>query len=449
MGALPVTPQPPSAGHPLTRPDHRPRWQIVRERISADLVGQVYPPGAPLPPAKTLCEIYGTSHANLRRALRCLADDRRLAPHKRTYRVSGPRPPRSRAAIAMVATMDLRELLTHLGPRAPALWRSLEDGCRRLGLTLDIYDYRKSVATFPWPDGKTERLVDRIDTGSLLGFLVWSFAMNAQSLASIMTMLAQTRKPVSVLCETWDSTVEEYEQAVARAAAARLFTVAMSGSCGERMGEYLLALGHRQVAVFCPEKATDPWLRRYRGIMSAYERAGLPASAVALFEPSPPLSARARQESRLLEQYERTSERLFARIKDGLTDSFLANGLNPFLYMRRLQYQLAPVFAKVLAERHHTAWVGLSDSCARTALYFLRDQGARVPEEISVVGFDNDSESFADGLTTYDFNMAGVVQAMLEHVVTYRRGPGAPPGPRSMEIPGTVLSRQSAGPARR
>jgi DNA-binding LacI/PurR family transcriptional regulator len=93
--------------------------------------------------------------------------------------------------------------------------------------------------------------------------------------------------------------------------------------------------------------------------------------------------------------------------------------------------------------------VGLSDSCARTALDFLRRRGVAVPEEISLVGFDNEAESFATGLSSYDFNMAAAVGAMLEHIMgapLYRRP--AEPQPVVVEIPGRVVARATTGAAR-
>jgi DNA-binding LacI/PurR family transcriptional regulator len=106
---------------------------------------------------------------------------------------------------------------------------------------------------------------------------------------------------------------------------------------------------------------------------------------------------------------------------------------------------MRPLFDKVLRSGGYTAWVGLNDACARAALHFLREKGVRVPETLSVVGCDNDSEAFADGLSTYDFNMPGVVHAMVQHVLTHRRGPGVSTATPYTEIPGKLIVRDSSG----
>jgi DNA-binding LacI/PurR family transcriptional regulator len=68
-----------------------------------------------------------------------------------------------------------------------------------------------------------------------------------------------------------------------------------------------------------------------------------------------------------------------------------------------------------------------------------------VPGRISVTSFDNTVDSFGQGLTSYDFNVPAIVQAMFDHILEPRRSvPRAEP---ILEIPGVIMARQSSGPA--
>ena len=47
------------------------------------------------------------------------------------------------------------------------------------------------------------------------------------------------------------------------------------------------------------------------------------------------------------------------------------------------------------------------------ALKYLHSHGKRVPEEISIIGFENWRETSEQQISTYDFNMYGMVQQAL------------------------------------
>jgi DNA-binding LacI/PurR family transcriptional regulator len=70
-------------------------------------------------------------------------------------------------------------------------------------------------------------------------------------------------------------------------------------------------------------------------------------------------------------------------------------------------------FSVAFEKTKATAWVCQEDKTALGAVSFLRSHGIRVPEDISVVGFENWREAYEQHLTTYDFNMAGMVRQAL------------------------------------
>jgi DNA-binding LacI/PurR family transcriptional regulator len=102
-----------------------------------------------------------------------------------------------------------------------------------------------------------------------------------------------------------------------------------------------------------------------------------------------------------------------------------------------------PLFERALAYHDVTAWVCASDGPGVQALEFLAERGKRVPQDISVVGFDDSQDAFASGLTSYNFNAQSVVRVMVAHVLDPAR---ALPGRRATgitEIEGYVTVRRS------
>ena len=98
----------------------------------------------------------------------------------------------------------------------------------------------------------------------------------------------------------------------------------------------------------------------------------------------------------------------------------------------------------ILRTRNATAWVVYNDEVGVTALEFLRRKGVRLPEQLSLVGFDNTLEGYRLGLSSYDFNAPAIVNALLEHILAPKRA-----GPRALgaKIRGMVLERRTSGAA--
>jgi hypothetical protein len=74
---------------------------------------------------------------------------------------------------------------------------------------------------------------------------------------------------------------------------------------------------------------------------------------------------------------------------------------------------LDPLFKKALKAGMGATWVCSDDKAAIIALNFLRTAKIKVPEEISIVGFDNWREAAEHHISSYDLNMNGFVQQAL------------------------------------
>jgi hypothetical protein len=81
-----------------------------------------------------------------------------------------------------------------------------------------------------------------------------------------------------------------------------------------------------------------------------------------------------------------------------------------------LEIYLRPFFSGILKKKEITAWVCADDKTGLPALSFLSGAGKKVPGEIAVVGFDNWPHDFLQGLSSYDFNMYGMVRQAIRTI---------------------------------
>jgi DNA-binding LacI/PurR family transcriptional regulator len=92
------------------------------------------------------------------------------------------------------------------------------------------------------------------------------------------------------------------------------------------------------------------------------------------------------------------------------------------------------------------AVVCCTDGVAMGALLALHDHGLRVPEDVSVTGYDNinDSAITVPPLTTIDFDKARVVDTAVELLMDRIAAPGGPP--RQITLPHQIVWRSSTTP---
>ena len=81
------------------------------------------------------------------------------------------------------------------------------------------------------------------------------------------------------------------------------------------------------------------------------------------------------------------------------------------------------------------------DDLGLLALRFLRRKGIRLPRDLSLVSFDDTIAGYTNGLTSYNFNIPAIVNAMVEHVLAPNRAGWRG---RVVEISGMVLERQTS-----
>ncbi|QFG20599.1 LacI family DNA-binding transcriptional regulator [Actinomadura sp. WMMB 499] len=121
-------------------------------------------------------------------------------------------------------------------------------------------------------------------------------------------------------------------------------------------------------------------------------------------------------------------------------------GCTPGDWSARSGYERGRVLA---ADPDVTAVFAANDQIALGLLWAIHESGRRVPEDVSVIGFDDIPEAafLTPPLSTVRQDFAALGRHCVELLVAQLTDPGAAPGPAAV-VPSELVIRRSTGPAR-
>ena len=211
-------------------------------------------------------------------------------------------------------------------------------------------------------------------------------------------------------------------------------------------------MGHRRIAYVSVYHGEQFSLHRYLGLAAAFTVAGVPGGVTAYtlneFAEIPdgeaPLSSfLGRSEWKKMNKSIRTFLHLCPNKRSIATLTFALSR------MRRDEvFRLAcmPIFEQALSDPATTAWVCANDYMALLALDFLHVHNKRVPEDISLVGFDDSFSAIQYNLTSYSCNIPMFLHRTLHFIINPSSDAQANKN-KPIEVPGHIMVRESLGPA--
>lgn len=436
------------------RANHTPstRWQRLANRLRADIADALYAPGSPFPSHKELAARYGVCHRTLRRTLDALLADGSLEEWGRSCRVPALGTAAQRGKrVVLIARGDSFGDPQMLSPRSREHLRLLEAECVRAGVRLQLSTCHYIGLDLVGQDEIAAMLSSPSTLDSILGFIVWTMGITRAFFEDLLVLLASSRKPVAVLEETTGAQLPR----VPGKERIRLFRMAVCSDDGRAVGEYLLKLGHRRVAYATYAPSLPSSAARITGLRQAFADAGHP-DGVTLWDagrfPAPERSCNAVES--FLELLERVLPGFHGMPQEAFSvrervPVWFANQLAraPQLHHRREQlFTMLDAFAP---RGEHTAWVGENDTACLACLDYLRLKGLAAPGHVSVIGFDDSFEAFLSRLTSYNFNGAAYMRAMLSHVLSPLGTQSTRRHADSTTLPGFIVERwTTARPAR-
>jgi LacI family transcriptional regulator len=475
-----------SENGPATVPATR-RWERARATVERDIIQGRLSRDGTLPSAKELQARYGVCFRTMKKVLDSLEADGIIVARKKSYHLAAPRSRRARPTIVLITEGRSIEKVAAVNQGINKLIDTLENECGRLGIAIEFVAYN-----FFDPDmlAKTRPLLANKDP--VVGYFIniWWFEIKEcrERLNDLISLLASYRKPIAILDEIGVFSPPPH---LGADRCLRVFRIA-ARAAGEEVARRLLYLGHTDIAYISSDHRPLWSVKRRDGLVEQFEKAGL-AGRVRTFAlgefdgayeivlgmcrlPREDLRRilsvnRTREQvDDLLKRYDRVRSTGFVATLDpsrvsAVNEQFevlrrlLDTGLAPAYFVRvrdsvfetaegeALELCLEQLFDRALADRRITAWVAANDTLALAAIRYLRAKGVRVPDDISVIGFDNiPQHAFENRLTSYDFSIGSIVHQMLWCIVRaeYRsRGTAESP----VEVVGMIMDRDTLAKA--
>jgi DNA-binding LacI/PurR family transcriptional regulator len=434
-----------------------PRWERKRDLVAEDIARGVF--GDRLPSMGDLRLRYGMGYTTCRRVLDSLAESRIIRPHGRTYTVPGLRAGRSSMSIVFMSggySSDMIDLARGEWGWFVPLFQSLEQQCMQAGLGL----IRKGIAS------ERESLIGEVrellrERDDIAGFVInagWRTLTDMNRFLALLTELSIHRKPVAVLDAGGLVTLSTR---LAGRGYVRVFRLS-EREAGRIVGRELLAHNHREIAWFGLPSVGSWSEERLAGISRAYADAGMGSGVHSfvdttdgaatflevvasvsgldtdiigrIFAVDYPREAVAEILDHVVHHRSATKGRGVARgmkarirkvlgnlvslVDEGMPASLVRElRLTMFaeLHEGLMKARLARSMHEARAARAISAWVGHNDAMACSLFDLCREQGIRVPGDISIVGFDNTDRACQYDCASYAIDVAHMARRLLAH----------------------------------
>jgi DNA-binding LacI/PurR family transcriptional regulator/DNA-binding transcriptional regulator YhcF (GntR family) len=483
-GKLIVCGAPPAHGSPAT-PNEGFAWERLKRRLGAEILSGTLSPHTLYPINKAALH-YGVAINTLKRALEELRTEGLLVREGRRYALSSGRTRRHQQELFLISAGDADKGVYVDNPRVEWIVRSFEEECLRSRYTglCEAYDHAHAGSLLRLsgrvrsPSDPRGFIVNLVDPYSDLYWRRW---------LDLLDYLAESNLPVILLDPIGGIDLPQH---LFRTDRVRMLRIS-GRRAGEMVGEALIRHGHRRVAYLSPSATSEWGLIRYEGLQKAFREYGPHGSEVEIHSFSERLDAydltlaimgldkdavltvfgerltkaQAENLAGILERdYHPDLKKLMPRglvrktihTASAFLEDLMSQPHHRWAYDQLLDAVIhiasnvslgaytAPFFQSVYEKTSATAWVGSDDKTALLALEFLREHGKKVPEEISVVGFDNWGDALMQGMTTYDFNSGGMVREAMLMIMDdrYRKS-----RPAVSEVDGFVVERRTTGRA--
>jgi DNA-binding LacI/PurR family transcriptional regulator/DNA-binding transcriptional regulator YhcF (GntR family) len=456
-------------------------WERVKIRLGKEVLAGAFA-GQFLPPANKLARRYGITAHTVGKSLEQLVREGLLVADGRKYRhmLSDSRISQPPFVLISAGTRDHGIFVKD--PRTQSVVESFERECSRLNHSLRSVGYNVYEAP-----ALTDIESALQETRNPAGYIVniwnpWN-EIHRNRWLDLLHQLNARKVPVIVIDQSGNL---PFPRSLAASQHFRVLRIA-SVRAGAMAADFLFRHGHKRIAYVTPF-FNQEWSRsRYEGLCQYFRQYGAVDCGVEYFASGELADAndlrlallnldkseleslyRDRLQRDEIESMKSTLDRLGKMSlpnmfrKDpvtatlrSMTKSLIRQIRSPhdiascnevleriegLVDQQAMRIYLRPFLSGILKKSTSTAWVCSEDRTALNALLFLKSHRRKVPNEISVLGFDNWKEAYEQNLSTYDFNMDGMVKQALMMIMDTKSLKSAPV---ISEVDGYVVERRT------
>jgi DNA-binding transcriptional regulator YhcF (GntR family) len=418
----------------------------VTEKIYKDIVTGRFAGSERLPSYKELQLQYNVSFATLKKSLTSLVEQKIIEPCTNGYLIPSLTGKTGHARIAAIGC-GLEDGKIWMDYQDKNYFRVLESECIRMNIQLDLIVYYRNQGRLHFVHTASGKEYD-LNNRTILGY-IFIVANLDNTPEEVLERLASLKRNVAVLDVVggWKIPRSARENPLIQ-----FFTATASVLPAKRVAQYLLGKGHRKVAFFSPFHRALWSQQRLNTINEMFARADI-ADGVVPF---------------VYNKYAYQWDYLQNHLHQDELLSFVKNynqwrsqtpniplkkfnhiGYSMFKYITQwncasgeIYEKMQPLFEKALQDSSITAWVMANDFAATIAIDYLKERNIRVPDDLSIISFDNTLDAMEYQLTSYDFNNHGIITLMLRSILAPHTVKPKRKGV-CIEVDGTLVIRRS------
>lgn len=412
-------------------------WMGLRDRIHKDILCGFYISGTLMPSLKEMRNYYGVSYQTLRKALDSLVAEGMIVPDHRTYRAVSFTPSKAHSSMVLIGWAHPNLEIQARTPWGEEFLRECENLCSRMKLKLRIVRYSGDNSSLVFVDQDGVSSAKLKDDESVIGYLVWAESPH-ELYRNVLIQLETVKKPVAVLQEGSQLRLSDM---VERNSKMKIFSLATGSNAARNVASYLLEQGHKNIAYISYLHKSDWSKARLYGLQDIYNRFGEGAHVYSCILDKYSFTNEMWDHVKTAEQH--FPELIPLMVKANMPSLFI-QVINSFqskisnkLVREVVRFYIEKLFVKALFYKDVTAWVCANDFMAIYAMDYLKKVADR---KIAIAGFDDTFSAFRSSLTSYNFNIKGLVQLMLAHILN-PSSDSATKRMRPVEIEGLLVVR--------
>jgi DNA-binding transcriptional regulator YhcF (GntR family)/DNA-binding LacI/PurR family transcriptional regulator len=421
--------------------------QNVADKLFKDIVSGKYTCGEKLPSCKELQQNYKVSFTTLKKALNKLINEEIIEPRSNGYYLPPLTGSTSHARLVVIGCgwEDGKILVDYQDKN---YFRTLESECIRMNLQLDVVVYYRSNERLQFVNTASQSIYD-LSERTIIGYIF--IVANLESTPEeVLERLVGLHRNVAVLNVVGGWKIPRCAQGNRFV---QIFTATASTVPAKRVALYLLGKGHKYIAFFSPFHKALWSQRRLDTIIEIYKRAGFTNGVKSFVYDTYAyqwdyLKNQDHYEDirSLIDQYTKWRKDTHAEF----FNKFGNLGYSIVKYITEwncasgeIFEKMKPLFDRALENKSLTVWVMANDFAATIAIDYLKEKNIRIPEDLSIISFDNTLDSMEYHLTSYDFNNQGIISMMLRYIIAPQTIKPAARRGGFIEVDGTLVERRS------
>ncbi|MFC1585916.1 GntR family transcriptional regulator [Fibrobacterota bacterium] len=416
------------------------KWEKLEAEIEQDIFRGAFSNRESMPSLKELQARYAVSYKTLKKALQSL-QDKRIISHTLKLQNVWPEPVGSKPMVSLAYFYwgDDKGNIKFTTPFDHEILNILENECTNANINLEkiSYFYKRKKLMFCHHKEVTSSLPEICQEA--YGVFMRTVC-SRDVIPDLLPQMAALDKKISVMDEMGSPHLASMS---ALPENVQIFNHTISDTATKQLGMYLCGLGHTKVAFFSPWKTV--WAQnRHRGLVETYRKMGH-NNAVSTFaiDLDYQLPSEEKEHSAVTVLKEAFSEASEKWNPEFPSLSVIKRRLKPLLkgeiWREYTLEKLKPLLDKALSDPSITAWVGVDDDTALILLDYLKWKKIHLPEDLSLVGIDDNEESAQNNLTTYNFNFSHFIYTMLMYILYPSRKRSRVRIP--MEMKGRIVER--------